>query len=37
MAVSLTLGPKLFISDSERWEIIHKTEKKSRKTPDTDN
>ena len=31
MAVSLTLGPKLFISDSEVWEIVHKTEKKSLK------
>ena len=31
MAVSLTLGPKLFISDSEVREIVYKTDKKSLK------
>ena len=37
MAVSLTLGPKLFISDSEVWEIVHKTQKKVlKRNPDTD-
>ena len=31
MNVCLTLGPKLFISDSEVWQIVHKTENNSLK------